>query len=440
MSRKRSGNGGNAARDPRNNLVAQEALLAAGIHKKKCTGFLHFDGVEIDVHLFRQQKGNQSTGLQSRCDLCNRLYFSIIQKPIKRLAAITIWAFTTKNNTFLDSIPNSLEDGIQKTYEHWLENPCSVVNCEYLHYHSDYRQTAAFLTKYWSGREREDKDSTITDFETELIYPAPTFMHDLQTWAGANGILKNVVDHNLIWQWWIEQFPQDTAFDSAEQRFHERASDLKNLPAHPIHHFPWGAGNILSTTQGHSLPGFNQVKSSYRNLPRSSSSDNRVYGYLVEGDRLAMKAFSKKCKEMGMSLGHHPAPLRWLGKDDPINGLAQPLKENIIQRDSLAALHKIALEDPDSSGNFVSWQIRTVVIQLGKQRASFEKFTTTLEAKVEEYLDSLVKDIDLNQGKMLQEHLKRADPGKTDTVYQRRFVKVKSWLESRPAHVNQNNV
>jgi hypothetical protein len=180
------------------------------------------------------------------------------------------------------------------------------------------------------------------------------------------------------------------------------------------------------------VPGFNQVKASARILKKPSSAADRPYSYLVEGNRKEMMKFSKECKELGMSLGHSPAPLRWLGKDDPINGVAQPLKENVLLRDSLVDLHKIALHNPTEASKFVSWQIREVVVKLGIKKVNLQEFTQQVSSEVEKYLDSLLVDIEKNNSKILKSHLVKADPGKTKKIYAYREHKIKEWLYNRP--------
>ncbi len=434
MVRKRKGDGGNAARDPRNNLRAQASFENRfGKSKKPCTGFIHFDQPPISVSLFRQAKGNKSTGLQSRCDLCNRLYFSIIQKPIKRITAMAVWAHSTDEQSFFDTIPDSLRSGIESCLEFWVKNPCAVSGCTTKSYHSSYRLAASHLTSFWSGFERLPKDSSVVDPRSGLSHAAPTFMRDLQNWASASGELSSKVDIGEVWQWWCKLFDGDTASDSAERRFYEEEGIPEDTPRHPLTDFPWGAGNILETDQGHSVPGFNQVKSSARVLERGSRSDSRVYSYLVEGDRIAMMAFSKKCKEEGMSLGHSPAPLRWLGKDDPINGKAQKLDENIALRDSLYDLYREAIADSERVGRYVSWQIRETIIRLGQEKVAFEEFTQVVESQVEQYLDQLLKGVEQSGGMQLDEDLRKADPGQTEITYARRREKTVEWLKGRPA-------
>ncbi len=430
---KRRGRGGNSSIDPRNNLSAQkEYEINLGKKTKKCTGFIHFDSAEISISNFRQQKSNKSTGLQSRCDLCNRLYFSIIQKPTKRIAAIVIWAEMTGEFDWEFEVPEILKPGIQICLNYWKSNPCSVKNCSYSEPHSDYRKCAASLTAAWTDLDKGKKNAQIFDNKTGDLISAPEFMAALQRWAGTGGVLSQQVDTSMVWSWWCSLFPNDTATDSAERRVFQANQEFPKPVKHPLAHFSWGSGNILDSDQGHSVPGFNQVRASSKTLKRASSSNSRVYSYLVEGDRYKMMKFSKECKEMGMSLGHSPAPLRWLGKDDPINGLAQPLNENVLLRDSLVELHKISLTDPDGAGKFVSWQIKDFVKTLGLKKLNLQEFTQQLTSEVEKYLDSLLFDIENNDAKVLKSHLKKADPGKTDKIYSYREKKISEWLYNRP--------
>lgn len=430
--RKRKGEGGNASRDPRlNKMYQDEYKKKFKKTTKKCTGVLHYGADEIPITQFRQQKGNKSTGLQSRCDLCNRLYFSILQKPIKRVAAICIWAEQSGEFDWRQDVPSTLKAGIEEALDFWKSFECGVQSCTYPYQHAGYRETAARLTKIWSGLERGPKDGQVLDNKTGVSYPAPLFMQQLQEWASSSG--KLTAYYELAWDWWCDLLDQDTAYDSAENRIAQRSKGAGKAAGHPLSDFPWGSGNILDTIQGHSAPGFNQVKSSARTLKMPSNASSRVYSYLVEGDRLRMMELSKKCKEMGLSLGHSPAPLRWLGKDDPINGKPEDLQENIVKSDSLIDLYTLAKSDLKKAADCVSWQIRDLLISLNFEKISFEEFTQVIERAVEEYLDSLIADSSLGEKSTLYHHIVRADPGKTITVYNYRHKKVATWLVSRPS-------
>ncbi|MCK6570177.1 hypothetical protein L6V77_03600 [Myxococcota bacterium] len=157
-----------------------------------------------------------------------------------------------------------------------------------------------------------------------------------------------------------------------------------------------------------------------------------MYGYLCEGDHLAMRQFSEQCKAGGMSLGHAPAPLRWLGKNDPINGQSQELKKNIELSDSLADLHSVAIKDPVTAGTHVSWQVRELVVALGRERVTCEEFTQRVQAHVEEYLDGLEAAARRGDCRAIRRDLERADPGQPEVVYAYRQEKVVKWLMSRP--------
>lgn len=392
---------------------------------------IHFGGPEIPIANFRQANNNQSTFLQSRCDTCNRLYFAIQQKPIKRLAAFLIFAISSNDFDWRDHAPKSLVPILERTETFYLSNSCNSKGCNYTTHHFDYRATAAHLTRGFSGLERLPKDSTIVDEKTGKTHPAPLVLHDLQEWVGKNGRLKVDFPANTIWEWWQSFYSSDTAFCSEEENEQRRNPDF-NKVAHPLSDFAWGNGNIKDTVEGHSVPAFNQVRASASVLPGSSNIGNRVYGYLCEGDHLAMARFARECKRKGMSLGHSPAPLRWLGKNDVSNGCAEPLLENIQKRDSLRDLHIEAIKAPTKAGGYVSWQIRDLVIQLGKQNVSVEEFQQRIEAQVEEYFDGLAVEVDRGDFEMLVAHLKRADPGKTEVVYRYRCEKLAEWLTRRP--------
>ncbi len=428
---KRSGLGGNLSRDPRGNLVAQKSYSdKTGNSVKRCTGFLHHDQSPIPITSFRQQKSNSSTGLQSRCDTCNRLYFSIIQKPVKRLAAIVIWSNETGDFDWQSSSPESLKLGLQKTIDYWSNNPCKLENCEYPNPHSNFRAAATFLTKNWRNLDKDEKTSSVLDPKTGLTHAAPKFMSDLQEWASTGGRLYSEVSVEKVWQWWTQLFSNDSATCSKERNAFS-SGEITSLPAHPLEHFPWGNGNILDTNEGHSVPGFNQVRSSESFLSSASSVNGRPYGFLVEGDHIAMARYSAECKDQGLSLGHYPAPLRWLGKNDPINGLAQPLQENIALSDSLAPLHAAAVSDPAGASTYVSWQISALVKQLGEEKVVLEVFSQRIEAAVEEYFDVLETSLNYSTSTILRD-LNRADPGRTQVQYDYRLSKVVAWLKSRP--------
>lgn len=430
---KRTGDGGNAAKDPRNNLVAQrDYKKKLGKSTKHCTGFLHHDGPEIPIENFRQAKNNSGTGLQSRCDLCNRHYFAVIQKPVKRIAAFVIWAETTGQYDWRATAPASLVPGIEKCLQYWFNTKCSASPCYYSFPHSSYRDAANALTKAWTDLDKGPRTSTITDDKTGKKLEAPVFMHDLQKWASTAGVLATDVDKNDVWDWWCDLFDKDTATDSAERRAVNEGKLKGPTPEHPLSDFPWGSGNILETTQGHSAPGFNQVRSSTRVLPKASTAASRVYGYLVEGDRLGMMQKSKEFKAKGLSLGHSPAPLRWLGKDDPINAQGQPLQENVLLSDSLIDLYNLAMSDVDKALKCVSWQIHDLIIDLVKKKVSFEEFTQKIQSGVEEYFDELLDEIEKGNPDRLNIDLIRADPGKTKAIYIYRHEKVSQWLADRP--------
>ena len=432
MAQKRTGVGGNKSRNPRGNLSAHSDYRAKfGKGTKACTGLLHYGEAEIPVEEFRQANGNKSTGLQSRCDLCNRLYFSIIQKPKVRALSILISAegagLDWKKNT-----PESLVRTFERAVSHFFTTKCKAPNCLYSANHGDLRDTVAYLTGLMKGLEREKKDSTVFDSKTRKKYAAPTKLHDLQEWAAVGGALYKTLDQNAAWQWWAKFFSQDLALCSAEETEAGENSEFV-APAHPIADFSWGSGNIKDTIQGHSVPAFNKVRPAASVLPSSSNLGNRFYGYLCEGDHLEMARFSVQCKKDGMSLGHTPAPLRWLGKNDPHNGKPELLSDNVDKGDSLVDLHAIALESPEEAGSYVSWQVRDKVIELASRKVSFQVFTSELQAEVETYFDYLQAEVDQGRFEKLFEDLTKADPGKTATVYEYRARKVALFLSSRPS-------
>jgi len=434
MAKKREGRGGNAARNPRNNLLAQKLYFDKfGKDTKKCSGLLHHDGQEVPITHFRQATTNTSTFLQSRCDTCNRLYFSIQQKPIKRLAAVLVFAHSSGKFDWKSSCPVSLKPRLRDALVQYDEGSCSLPECPYDEQHSDFRAFASTVTKNLSGIDKLPRTSTILDFETGHVYEAPLEVHDLQEWAGHMGRLWEEVSTKEVWKWWTEFYVHDMAYCSQELNEAKSNKDFDAI-LHPLSDFDWGSGNIKDTHLGHSVPAFNQVKRSASVLPSSSNLGGRAYGFLCDGDHLAMLRFSKECKKSGMSLGHSPAPLRWLGKNDPINGKPEDLGENVRKRDSLVDLHFVASRDPSEAAGYVSWQIRDLIIELGEKKTTLEDFTQQVEAFVESYFDSLSDDLLTGDENRLWEHLMRADPGKPDSVYQYRFEKISVWLTSRPGY------
>jgi hypothetical protein len=392
---------------------------------------LHHGEAEIPIEEFRQANGNKSTGLQSRCDVCNRLYFSIIQKPKVRALSILI-ASEGAGIDWKKDTPKSLVPTFEKAVHQFFATKCKAANCLYSANHGDLRETVAYLTALMKGMEREKKDSKVFDPESQMQHAAPRKLHDLQAWAAVGGTLYRKLDQSVAWQWWAKFFANDSALCSAEVT--EAGENPEFIaPAHPIADFYWGSGNIKDTIQGHTIPAFNKVRPAASVLPSSSNIGNRVYGYLCEGDHLDMARFSRQCKKDGMSLGHTPAPLRWLGKNDRHNGKPERLEDNVAKRDSLAELHAMALDDPETAGSYVSWQVRDKVIELGSRKVSAQVFTSELEAEVETYFDYLQDEIEQGRFEKLHEDLTKADPGKTATVYEYRARKVALFLSSRPS-------
>jgi hypothetical protein len=433
MVSKRKGAGGNTSRDPKGNLIAQAKYIEKlGKQTKKCTGFQHHDLPEIPIANFRQQNGNSGSGLQSRCDQCNRLYFSIGQKPIKRLAAIAIWANETKEFDWRMHAPKTLHSGIENVLNYWSNTKCKSVDCNYKFKHSDYREAANVLTNSWKNLDKGPRTSTVTDDKTGQVLAAPQFMHDLQKFASSTGTLAELVDTKKVWSWWQTKFDQDTATCSAELNAIAAGELDPPAPEHSLIDFSWGSGNIKTTIQGHTVPAFNQVNASASFLPKGSQIGGRAYGFLCEGDHLSMLKFSKECKKKGLSLGHSPAPLRWLGKNDPSNGQAQPLDENVQLRDSLIDLHKALTADPESAQKYLSWQIADFAKELGEKKISFEEFTTRIQDKVETYFDELHIAALAGNLERIRIDVIRADPGKTQDIYEYRVEKVQKWLGSRP--------
>jgi hypothetical protein len=436
MKNKRLGNGGNSSRDPLGNLVAQQAYLKnIGSSTKFCSGFLHFDLAEIPITQFRQAK-NSASGLQARCDVCNRLYFSIIQKPKVRALAIAIWAESTSKYNWRDECPNDLHAGIELALSHWLTSPCLAGNdCRAEGDHGDFRASIEVLTGAWKGLERKEKTSSVLDPRNGLAYAAPQFMSDMQEFASSEFGALNKIDTQKVWEWWsMLKFPHDTAECSAERSAVKNGKMNPPVPAHLLREFPWGSGNILQTIEGHTVPGFNQVKSTFRSFKTGQASSGRVYEYLVQGDRKKMAAFSQECKAKGLTLGHTPAPLRWLGKHDVVNAVAETFDENIPKRDSLEELFTVASNNPVGARDFVSWQVADLVEQLGGSAKTVEEFTQRLQAGVEEYLNRLADAVHSGDVEIVLQDLERAEPGLPDSSYAYRLSKVTKWLTARPGY------
>lgn len=434
MANKRGGEGGNSSRNPRGNLDAQDAYRRKwGKETKACTGMLHFGGPEVSISQFRQATNNKSTFLQSRCDLCNRLYFSIQQKPLKRAAAATIYLARTRPADWRNDVPESLRNDLGEMVAFESVQSCTSRNCQLNYQHGDYRRASTLLTQRLSGVERVKRDSFIVDDRTGERYPAPGVLHDLQAWSGREGDLWEMHSTGRVLSWWVERFPFDTAYCSREEREKREDSDF-DLVAHPISDFAWGSGNIKDTLQGHSAPLFNQVRASASLLSPSGSSAGRAYAFLCEGDHLGMITLSQKFKSKGLSLGHTPAPLRWLGKNDPINAQGEPLMENVRKRDSLAELHEAAIRDPEDAARYVSWQIRDLVLSLGQAGVTREEFTQALESDVETYFDRIADAFARGDNSFVLEELETACPGLTKTVYDYRLEKVREWVTGRPSY------
>ena len=149
---------------------------------------------------------------------------------------------------------------------------------------------------------------------------------------------------------------------------------------------------------------------------------------MCEGDRKKSREFRRKELKKGETLGHHPAPLRWLGKDDPVNHISQDAKENSDDKDRLDLLHALAVKDPEAAGKCVSWQIRDLVVKLGKEKVTFAEFRTQIHAAVTDYFAELYRDHEQG-GRRIHEDIKRANPGQTEK-YGRMEQKLLDWLEN----------
>ena len=131
----------------------------------------------------------------------------------------------------------------------------------------------------------------------------------------------------------------------------------------------------------------------------------------------------------GETLGHYPAPLRWLGKDDPVNHISQDAKENLDDKDKLDHLHAFAVKNPEAAGKCVSWQIRDRVVNMGKEKVTLPEFITQIHAAVTDHFAELYRDHEQG-GSLIIEAIKRADPGQTPEIYGRREKKLLAWLKN----------
>ena len=77
----------------------------------------------------------------------------------------------------------------------------------------------------------------------------------------------------------------------------------------------------------------------------------------------------------------------------------------------------------------VSWQVRPLVVSLGKKKVGEGKFRTYLQAKVTDYFRGLLKD-HKSRGNKLRKDIERADQGQTKSVYKRREKKLLKWLRA----------
>jgi hypothetical protein len=435
MNAKRKGSGGNTSRDPRGNLTAQEGYFEKfGSELKNCSGVLHNDGTKVPITNFRQAKKSESL-LQGRCDLCNRLYFATLQKPKFRILPILIYSESSGLFDWKSSCPEVLVKHLEKALVHFQTTKCRNSNCPYAFQHGDLRKSMSVLTASLRGVERLPKEAYFVDDRSGLSYKVPKIIQALSAWAGKDGTLYDEVDTTDVWNWWASMYAQDKAKSSDEENEEKRDSSFI-APWHDLDDFSWGAGNLKDTDLNHTVPAFNKVKSSKTVLLGKTSIGNRAYGFLCEGDHQAMATLGNKCKKEGKSLGHTPAPLRWFGKNDPSNGVPEDLSENIRKRDSLDDLHAIAIKNPEEAGSYVSWQIRDLVVHLGKSKASREKFTSHIQAGVEAYLDGLLESHQNGISSSIYDDLKKADPGQTQIMYDYRYRKLILFLESRPKNKN----
>jgi hypothetical protein len=431
VTNKRKGSGGNTSRDPRGNLAAQEGYAEKfGTALKTCTGILHNGGTKVPITHFRQAKKSKSL-LQGRCDLCNRLYFATLQKPKFRILPILIYAENSGLYDWKKNCPAVLVKPLEKALSHFQSTNCRNTQCTYTFKHGDLRKSMSVLTSSLRGVERLPKDSDFLDDRSGVTFKVPRIIQALSEWAGKNGSLYREVDTTAVWQWWAKMYALDKAKSSDEENEEKRDPSF-TAPWHDLTDFSWGAGNLKDTNLNHTVPAFNKVRSSKTVLLGKTSIGDRAYGYLCEGDHQAMATLGNKCKKEGKSLGHTPAPLRWLGKNDPSNGVAEALSENIRKRDSLDDLHKVATTNPDEAGTYVSWQIRDHVVRLGRAKVSREEFTSQIQAKVETYLDKLLESHRAGVSSAIYDDLIKADPGQTQIMYDYRYRKVVLFLESRP--------
>jgi hypothetical protein len=345
---------------------------------------------------------------------------------------ILIYAEQSGEFDWRKDCPVELKIMLEKSVDHFFLSRCKNENCHYGHKHGNLRESMNFLTKQLSGVERKPKTGWYRDDRSGMKFKVPKEIEALSNWAGKTGSLYKKIDTSRVWAWWVAQYPDDKAKSSDEVNEAKRDPGF-DAPWHELSDFSWGAGNLVDTNLNHTVPAFNKVRPSKTVLVGKTSIGKRAYGFLCEGDHLAMAKLGNLCKRQKKSLGHTPAPLRWLGKNDPINGAPETLDENVRKRDSLSELHAIAKSDPLKAATFVSWQIREKVIELGRQGVPLGEFTNQIQNEVEKYFDSLLDSHRKGQRNVILSDLRKADPGQTTIMYEYRYEKVVQFLESRPA-------
>ena len=422
---KRKGKGGNESKDPKGNLKAHEDYKKKyGKNTKKCVGILHHDGDEIDVAEFRQHKSNPE-GLQPRCDRCNQIYHASStggQKLKAPLMAYVIQEESKGRKGWRKKFPKSVVKDLEEALKVWNEG-CAIKGCTVKAKHGNFRKTVKALGSQWKGDDKGKKGA-------DLKYDGDTFRvpQKIADRAKAKEVLDELCPDGTL-DFWQELFPDDTVRDSAEENAYEDG-EIDELPEYPISHTQWrSGGNIKDTVQGHNIPSFNKLLDiDYPEL-HTANSDSRPYGFVCEGDRKKSREFRRKELKKGETLGHYPAPLRWLGKDDPVNHISQDAKENSDDKDRLDHLYALAVKDPEAAGNCVSWQIRDLVVKLGKEKVTLAEFRTQIHAAVTDYFAGLYRDHEQG-GRRIHDDINRADPGQTAKIYGRREEKLLAWLKN----------
>ena len=322
--------------------------------------------------------------------------------------------------------PSSVVTDLEEALKVWNKG-CAIKGCTVKAEHGNFRGAVQALTKQWTGDDKGTRDADLT-LPAKFGGGTVRVPQKIADRAKAKEVLDTLCPGGTL-DFWQELFSDDTVRDSAEEKAFEN-DEIDDLPEYPISHTKRGDGNIKDTVQGHNLPAFNHLRNTDYPKLQKSGSESRPYGFVCEGDRKKSKEFLRNKVKEGETLGHHPAPLRWLGKDDPVNHISQDAKENSADNDKLDHLHDRAVKNPEAAGKCVSWQIRDLVVKLGKEKVALAEFRTQIHAAVTDYFAELYRDHEQG-GRRIHDDIKRADPGQTAKIYGRREEKLLDWLRNQ---------